>query len=55
MYNQLPSTILREGSSFDIMVADIYTAWERHKSDPSDASQYKENDLAELLKTVKGD
>jgi len=55
MYNQLPSTVMREATSFDIMVADVYTAWERHKADPSDATQYQESDLAELLKSVKGE
>jgi hypothetical protein len=53
MYNQLPSTILREGTSFDIMVADVYTAWEKSKLDPGDSSQYKDDQLQDILRTVK--
>jgi hypothetical protein len=55
MYNQLPSTIVREGSSFDIMVADVYTTWEKHKEDPGDGSQYNESQLMDFMKSVKGE
>jgi hypothetical protein len=54
MYNQLPSTVLREGTTFDIMVADIYTTWEKHKMNPDDPTMYNEDQLAEMIKGVKG-
>lgn len=54
MYHQLPSTILREATTFDIMVADVYATWERHKADPADNSHYQVDQLSELLNSVKG-
>jgi hypothetical protein len=54
MYNQLPSTVLRDATTFDLMVVDVYTAWEKHKMDPSDNDQYDPDQLAELLKGVRG-
>ena len=54
MYNQLPSTILKNGTTFDLMVADVYAAWEKHKANPEESGQYKEDQLSELLKSVRG-
>ena len=53
MYNQLPSTILREATSFDIMVLDVYAAWEHQKQNPTDMEQYNVDNLQELLKNVR--
>jgi len=54
MYNQLPSVIMRDATTFDIMVTDVYTAWEKFKTNPSDSSQYNEEQLVDILKSVKG-
>ena len=53
MYNQLPSTVLRDATTFDLMVVDVYTAWEKHKLDPGDNDQYDPDQLAELFKGVR--
>jgi hypothetical protein len=55
MYNQLPSTVLRDASTFDIMVADVYTTWEKAKADPSDTSQYDESQLMDFMRSVRGE
>lgn len=55
MYNQLPSTVLRDASTFDIMVADVYTTWEKHNENPSDTNQYDESQLVDFMKNVKGE
>ena len=54
MYNQLPSTVFRDGSTFDIMVADVYTTWEKARENPGDPDHYKEEDLMEIMKSVRG-
>jgi hypothetical protein len=53
MYHQLPSTVLREATTFDIMVTDVYAAWEKYQADPSDNSHYREDQLTEILKSTK--
>lgn len=55
MYNQLPSTIQREATTFDIMVADVYTTWERHAADPSDTDQYDQDQLMDFMKSIRGE
>jgi len=55
MYNQLPSTVLRDATSFDIMVADVYTTWEDAKKNPADTQNYREEDLMEIMKSVRGE
>lgn len=55
MYHQLPSTIVRDATTFDLMVLDVYTTWEKHKADPSDSSQYDESQLMEIMKSVRGE
>jgi hypothetical protein len=54
MYNQLPSTVLRDGSTFDIMVADVYSTWERVKADPNAEINYDESQLMDIMKSVRG-
>lgn len=54
MYNQLPSTVLREATTFDLMVTDVYATWEKHKSDETDPSQYRADQLSDILASVKG-
>jgi hypothetical protein len=55
MYNQLPSTVVRDGTTFDIMVTDVYATWEKHNQNPSDATQYDEGQLVDFVKKVKGE
>lgn len=55
MYNQLPSTVLREATTFDLMVLDVYTTWEEHKAKPDDGSQYSEDQLKEFMRNIRGD
>ena len=54
MYHQLPSTVARDATTFDIMVADVYTTWENFKANPDDPTNYNEDQLASMIKGVKG-
>ena len=55
MYNQLPSTVLREATVFDMMVADVYETWEEAKKNPTDTEHYKQEDLMGIMKSVRGE
>lgn len=55
MYNQLPSIVLRDATTFDLMVADVYATWEKHKQDPADPNQYDESQLIDFMKSVRGE
>jgi hypothetical protein len=52
-YRMLPSEVLARATTYDIMIADVWSAWQEHKSKPDDASQYKTEDLAELIKKAQ--
>ena len=55
MYNQLPSQVLRDGSTFDIMVTDVYTTWEKSKADPGNTEvNYDQDQLTEIMRSVRG-
>lgn len=55
MYNQLPSKVAAEATTFDLMVTDVYAAWEKHKLNPTDQTQYKTENLEEILKRARGE
>lgn len=55
MYNQLPSTIVRDATTFDLMVTDVYTTWEKHKMDPGSNEQYDESQLMDIMRSVRGE
>lgn len=54
MYNQLPSTVAAQATTFDLIVTDVLSAWEHHRQNPSDQTQYKTENLEEILKNAKG-
>jgi len=53
MYNQLPSTILRDGTTFDLMVVDVYATWEKHKTNPEDNELYHPDHLQSIIDSVR--
>lgn len=55
MYNQLPSTVLRDATTFDLMVVDVYSAWEKYKADPGDNTQYDTEQLENILRQSRGE
>lgn len=54
MYNCLPSKVLAEATAFDIMVTDVYSAWEKYKLNPTDQNQYNPDNLEEILRKTRG-
>lgn len=55
MYNQLPSTILQNATTFDLMVVDVYATWEKSKADPTNQDLYSQDQLAEFMKSIRGE
>jgi hypothetical protein len=51
-YHQLPSVVLREATTFDIMVTDVYNAWEHFKQNPDDNDQYDIEQLKAFKKEL---
>lgn len=52
-YGLLPSQVAEHATSYDIMIADVYTTWENHQRDPSASEQYDPQQLEELMATVR--
>ena len=52
-YRMLPSEIAARATTYDIMVADVWATWQEHKSNPTDASQYKTEDLENIIKGAR--
>lgn len=48
-YGMLPSQVVANATTYDIMVQDVYTAWENFNKNPNDMSQYNEDDLKNLI------
>ena len=52
-YGVLPSRVLAEGTTFDLMVADVYTTWEQYQQNPNSASNFSQEDLQQAMEKVK--
>ena len=52
-YGLLPSEVLVRGTTFDLMVMDVCAVWERHQQNPTDASNFKQEDLAKIMEKAK--
>ena len=55
MYNQLPSAILQNATTFDLMVLDVQTAWENYKANPESQNNYSESELLDMIKATRGE
>ena len=53
MLNKLPSEVAQNATTFDIMVLDVYTTWEKHKTNPTDQTQYNVDNLQEILRRTR--
>ena len=53
-YRKLPSEIVNQATTFDVMVMDVMTTWGNYRRDPQNEQNYKTEDLEELVKRTKG-
>ena len=52
-YGKLPSEVAAMGSTFDIMIYDVMTAWDHYQKNPGDQNNYREEDLLNIVKDLK--
>ena len=56
-YGMLPSEVEARATSFDIMVTDVYTTWEKHQMDKASGraslDNYNPDDLKELMERTR--
>lgn len=56
-YGVLPSNLLMNGDSLDLMVFDVALTWEKMQRDKAnnnvDQSMYRQEDLQEMMNNVK--
>lgn len=54
----LPSEVAEKATTFDLMVTDVYTTWERHESNkaqgkPTDLNTVDPEELKQMLEAAK--
>lgn len=52
-YKMLPSQVKAQATTYDIMVYDVITTWERHQQNPQSSQEYDTNQLAEIMSKHK--
>tara|TARA_R110000822_G_scaffold191405_2_gene330091 strand:+ start:445 stop:666 length:222 start_codon:yes stop_codon:yes gene_type:complete len=56
-YGVLPSHLMAQGDTFDLMVMDVAISWERHchnKQNGKSADDYEPGQLVDLMDKAKG-
>lgn len=48
-YGMLPSEVSARATAYDIMIADVYTTWENHQTNPTDIKDFSQEQLQEIL------
>jgi hypothetical protein len=49
-YGVLPSQVLQQANTFDLMITDVMTTWESYSNNPTDMDNYNEDELVDLVK-----
>lgn len=52
-YGVLPSDVLARGTTFDLMVMDVFTTWENHQRNPNDIGNFSQEELQSILEQNK--
>jgi len=53
-YGMLPSEVACRATTFDLMITDVYQAWENYQQDPNAVQNYSPEQLEEMVKRSKG-
>lgn len=53
IYHMLPSQVLANATTYDIMISDVLTTWEDYKKNPQQNANYKVEDLEKLVKGAR--
>lgn len=52
-YHLLPSQVLANATTYDLMITDVLATWENYKNNPENMDNYKTEDLEKLLKETR--
>jgi hypothetical protein len=52
-YGMLPSEVAARATTYDLMITDVYQAWEHYQQNPNAIDNYSMDQLAEALKKGK--
>ncbi|MFZ9876864.1 MAG: hypothetical protein ACO3EY_07410 [Candidatus Nanopelagicales bacterium] len=52
-YHLLPSQVLANATTYDIMITDVLTTWENYKNNPENMDNYKTEDLEKLIRNTR--
>lgn len=52
-YGMLPSEIAARATTYDIMITDVYQAWEQFQSNPGGVENYSQEQLEAAVKRSK--
>lgn len=53
-YGLLPSQVAAHATTFDLMITDVYQAWEQYQQNPNAIDNYSPEQLEEILKQGRG-
>jgi hypothetical protein len=53
-YGVLPSEVAAKATTFDLMITDVYQAWEHYQQNPNSIDNYSSEQLEDILKRSKG-
>lgn len=52
-YRMLPSEVLSRATTYDLMIADVWSTWQENQTKSSSEKNYKTEDLEAMLKRAK--
>ena len=53
-YGLLPSEVAAKATTYDLMITDVYQAWEQYQQNPNAIENYSMDQLEAALKRGKG-
>ena len=53
-YGLLPSEVAAKATTYDLMITDVYQAWEQYQQNPNAIENYSMDQLEAALKKGKG-
>jgi hypothetical protein len=52
-YRMLPSEVLARATTYDLMIADVWSAWQENQSKSVSDKNYKTEDLEKIIEKAK--
>lgn len=52
-YGLLPSEVVARATTYDLMIADVYTTWQNYQQNPDKLGTAKSEDLEQILERAR--